>query len=162
VAHMGFSGLETLIFLQGNWLKTHISYCLSCDSSKCSVCGPHSKKFGHSCLRRYLLLASGHLSFPLHLAPGDAGELPGHRPRPVDGYRVLAAALDGWDYLDGRDALIARLLGHDLDLGPLGRRVHLGLRRARGSGWRRRVGRLGKRTDLFRPIMSLGRAGLVL
>lgn len=112
-------------------------------------------------LDQYLLLASGHLSFPLHLAPGDAGELPGHRPRPVDGYRVLAAALDGWHYLEGRDALVARLLGHDLDLGPLGRRVHLGLRRARRRGRRRRrrVGRLGKRTDLFRTDFVAWKGG---
>lgn len=100
--------------------------------------------------RRYLLLAGGHLSFPLHLAPGNAGKLPGDRARPVDRYRVLAAALDGWNDLDGRDALVARLLGHDLDLGPLGRRVHLGLHRTRRSGRRwQRVGRLEREQKGF-------------
>lgn len=115
---------------QTNSLLFHVMHIRP--SAACVLLSPVCVWVCVQCYITYFLLSGSHLSFPLHLTPGDARKLPRHRPRAADGDGVSLCTIYRWDDLDGRDALVPRVLGHDLYLGPPGARAHLCISGARG------------------------------
>lgn len=96
---------------------------------------PHAVKLCMPCVCvtwTYFLFSGSHLSFPLHLASGNACKLPRHSPRTADRDRMPLGALYGGHDLDSCDAFVSRLLCYNLYLGPFGCGVDLGLSRISG------------------------------
>lgn len=77
----------------------------------------------------YFFFSGSHLSFPLDLTSGNTCKLSGHSSGAVDWNGMSLRSLYRRDDLYGRDALVSRLLCHNLYFGPFGSGIPRGLSR---------------------------------
>lgn len=83
----------------------------------------------------YFFFSGSHLSFPLHLTSGNTCKLSGHSSGAVDWNGMPLRSLYRRDDLYGCDALISRLLCHNLYFGPFGSGIHLSRICCWSSNW---------------------------